>query len=130
MKILIERHFFCSEYVIGRCYIDDAYFCDTLEPPATGVKHSCIPPGDYLVNLVWSPKFDSYKPRLEGVPHRSGILIHQGNSVKDTLGCILVGDNSFKGHLSWSRLVYCDLLEYMTNAVLHGDKIVVCITNV
>ena len=76
MEILIERHFSCREYVIGRCYVDDTYLCDTLEPPVAGVKHPCIPIGDYLVNLVWSPKFKSYKPRLEGVPHRSGILIH------------------------------------------------------
>ena len=130
MEILIERHFFCSEYVIGRCYVDDTYLCDTLEPPTTGVKHPCIPIGDYLVNLVWSPKFKSYKPRLEGVPHRSGILIHKGNSVKDTLGCILVGNNSFKGHLTQSSSAYCDLLEYMTKAVLYGDKIIVRITNV
>lgn len=130
MEILIERHFSCSEYVIGRCYVDDTYLCDTLEPPVTGVKHPCIPIGDYLVNLVWSPKFKSYKPRLEGVPHRSGILIHKGNSVKDTLGCILVGNNSFKGHLTQSSLAYCDLLEYMTKAVLYADKIIVRITNV
>lgn len=79
--------------------------------------------------MVWSPKFKSYKPRLEGVPHRSGILIHKGNSVKDTLGCILVGNNSFKGHLTHSSLAYCDLLEYMTKAVLYADKIIVRIIN-
>lgn len=130
MEILIERHFSCSEYVIGRCYVDDTYLCDTLEPPVTGVKHPCIPVGDYLVNLVWSPKFKSYKPRLEDVPHRSGILIHKGNSVKDTLGCILVGNNSIKGHLTQSGLAYCDLLECMTKAVLNSDKIIVRIINV
>lgn len=130
MEILIERHFFCSEYVIGRCYVNDTYLCDTLEPPTTGVKHPCIPIGDYPVNLVWSPKFKSYKPRLEGVPHRSGILIHKGNSVKDTLGCILVGNNSFKGHLTQSGLAYSDLLDCMTKAVLCDDKIYVRIMNV
>lgn len=130
MEILIERHFSCSEYVIGRCYVDDTYLCDTLEPPVTHVGHPCIPIGEYLVNLVWSPKFKSYKPRLEGVPHRSGILIHKGNSVKDTLGCILVGNNSFKGHLTQSSLAYCDLLECMTKSVLNADKIIVRIINV
>lgn len=130
MEIKIERRYFCSEYVIGRCYVGDTYYCDTLEPPTSGVKHPCIPCGDYLVNLVWSPKFKSYKPRLEGVPHRSGILIHSGNSVKDTLGCILVGVNSLKGHLTQSRVSYVDILECMTKSVLCGEKITVHIVNV
>lgn len=130
MEILIERHFSCSKYVIGRCYVGDDYLCDTLEPPEFGVKHPCIPVGCYLVNLVWSDELKSYKPRLECVPNRSGIFIHKGNSFKDTSGCILVGINSFKGHLTQSGLTYCDLLEYMTNAVLCGDKITVRIVNV
>lgn len=45
MEVLIKRHFSCSEYVIVRCYVDDTYLCDTLEPSVSGVKHSCIPVG-------------------------------------------------------------------------------------
>lgn len=130
MEIRIERHYYCSDYVIGRCYVGDTCFCDTLEPPTSGVKHPCIPCGDYLVNLVWSPKFKSYKPRIDGVPKRSGILIHSGNSVKDTLGCILVGVNSFKGHLTQSRISYLAILKCMTFAVKHDEKISLHIVNV
>lgn len=125
MVIKIERHYFCSEYVIGRCYVGDTYFCDTLEPPLHGVRASCILPGEYLVNLVWSPKFKSYKPRLENVPYRAGILIHSGNTVNDTLGCILVGDNSIKGRLTCSRTTYNDLLQLLTKAIIDGEKITV-----
>ena len=129
MEILVERHFYSSEFVVGRCYLGDTYFCDTLEPPA-GVNHPCIPEGEYPVNLIWSPRFNAYMPRLEGVPYRSGILIHKGNSVKDTLGSILVGTISFKGHLFQSSDTYGDIFEYMTTAVLHGDKIKVRVTSV
>lgn len=130
MEILIERHYSCSQYVLGRCYVGDICFCDTLEPPMFGVKHPCIPVGSYRVNLVWSPKFKSYKPRLESVPHRSGILINKGNSVKDTSGSILVGNNTFEGHLTQSSITYSDLFEYMTKAVLSDDEIIVRITRI
>lgn len=125
MEVTIKRHYFCSNYVIGRCYVGDILYCDTLEPPTFGVNHPCIPAGEYLVNLVWSPKFKRYMPRLANVPNRSGILIHYGNSVKDTLGCILVGSNTFKGHLSQSRDAFNDILHLMTDAVLSGNKIIV-----
>lgn len=130
MEIKIERHFFCNDYVIGRLLIGDSKFCDTLEPPTHGVSHPCIPIGEYLVNIVWSPKFKSYKPRLEDVPNRFGILIHSGNSVKDTLGCILVGDNSIKGGLMYSRATFNDLMEVILKNILYGHQVKVHIVNI
>lgn len=51
---------------------------------------SCIPIGRYKVKLHKSPKFGTtYK--VMDVPERSEILIHAGNTHKDTHGCILVG---------------------------------------
>lgn len=130
MEVIIKRHYFCSDYVIGRCYVGDTLLYDTLEPPTSGVEHPCIPAGDYLVNLIWSPKFKRYMPCLANVPNRSAILIHYGNSVKDTLGCILVGSNTFVGHLSQSRDAFDDILHLMTNAVLSGDKIIVHVEDI
>lgn len=50
-------------------------------------NHSCIPAGTYSALLHDSPKFgDSIW--LRGVPNRSEILIHAGNSVQDFDGCI------------------------------------------
>lgn len=65
----------------------------TLEDPIVARPGSkpCIPYGEYPVVLAMSSRYNRIMPRLEHVPGRSGILIHTGNTEKDTTGCILVG---------------------------------------
>ena len=53
-------------------------------------KISCIPSGTYLVKRHISPKFGQCF-KIQDVKGRSDILIHSGNVVNDTLGCVLVG---------------------------------------
>lgn len=51
---------------------------------------SCIPKGKYTIKHHQSPKFGTcYK--VINVPGRNEILIHAGNTHKDTHGCILLG---------------------------------------
>jgi hypothetical protein len=102
IKLLVKREFFAEVYTIGKLYVDGVYFCDTLENPVRpdGVKipnETAIPYGTYKVIVNFSPKFKRLLPRLLNVPMFDGILIHRGNSVKDTSGCILVGENKVKG---------------------------------
>jgi hypothetical protein len=65
----------------------------SLEDPwrdnAPGV--SCVPEGDYGLVYVMSNRLGHETPRLLNVPGRSGVLIHGGNTAKDTTGCLLVG---------------------------------------
>jgi len=71
----------------------------TLEHPDLGNRPrvSCIPEGVYSIRLVNSPKFGLVPAVRDGrdftkhVNGREHILIHSGNTVADTLGCILVG---------------------------------------
>ena len=70
---------------------------------------TAIPRGTYKITLdVQSPKYKNrnqykfckgYLPRLLEVPGYDGILIHIGNYIKDTYGCILVGENKVKGQV-------------------------------
>ena len=53
-------------------------------------KVSCIPTGTYLIKRHISPKFGQCF-KIQDVKGRSDILIHSGNVVSDTLGCVLVG---------------------------------------
>lgn len=54
-----------------------------------------IPAGEYDVLLTYSPKFYAKRPLVfnkEVLPSRA-IRIHEGNSVKDSQGCILIGNS-------------------------------------
>lgn len=106
MRLLLTRVFFLPDRTIGRLFIDDIYFCDTLEDKNRDINHNgkfdneeskvygetCIPFGEYEVKVTYSPKFKRELPILLDVPNFEGIRIHRGNYIKDTLGCILVGD--------------------------------------
>ncbi|MEY9375947.1 DUF5675 family protein [Rhizobium leguminosarum] len=56
---------------------------------------SCVPAGTYrCIPHGWEMGTKVSKPRtweLVGVPGRSAVLIHVGNTTKDTEGCILAG---------------------------------------
>ncbi len=63
---------------------------------------SCIPVGEYECVEHDSPKFGSTY-LVKGVPSRSHILFHAGNTSVDTEGCILIG-SSFNPNLGGSGI--------------------------
>ena len=111
-------------------------FCDTLEPPRRNLLNggkwdkrlkvkgmTAIPEGRYLMRFTYSPKFGKRLFQLMDVPLFDGIRIHSGNSVKDTQGCILVGNNTKVGRLENSRAVLFKL-EMMLKGFQGPDDLV------
>lgn len=83
-----------EDCTIGDLYVNGELFCNTLEDVYREEKianETCIPYGNYDIIINMSPKYKRLMPRLLNVPNFDGILIHSGNTVKDTSGCILVG---------------------------------------
>lgn len=131
MKLLLKRIYLGENYTIGKLYIDGVYFCDTLEPPVVDKDksgkfegdekkvygHSAIPYGIYKVVITLSSRFRRWLPLLLNVPHFEAIRIHSGNTVEDTHGCILVGQNKIKGQVVNSRSTEIELMK-----VLKGQK--------
>lgn len=136
MKLLLKRIAKKSTYTIGKLYIDGQYFCDTLEDRDRGLtsemslkeinqikipKETAIPVGTYLVTLdVISPKYSLNQfyvknankgrvPRLLNVKGYEGVLIHCGNTSKDSAGCILVGENTKVGMVLNSKETFIKL---------------------
>ncbi|WLQ13320.1 DUF5675 family protein [Hahella aquimaris] len=66
---------------------------------------SCIPAGVYEATFMERSSSGKYRNVywLRDVPNRTGILIHHGNVVADTRGCLLIGDR--RGWLAGERAV-------------------------
>ena len=117
MKLTLKRIALRPTYTIGKLYIDDVYFCDTIEDTVrdtnkngkfdNGEKkvHSktAIPYGTYEIKWTYSPRFKKYTPQLMNVPSFEGIRIHAGNTSADTEGCLILGENKQVGKVLNSR---------------------------
>lgn len=136
MKLLLKRIAKKSTYTIGKLYIDGEYFADTLEDKDRGLTQdmdledilrikvygeTAIPTGTYRIDMnTISPKFKDrswakpYKgkiPRLLDVPGFDGVLLHPGNTANDSLGCVLVGNNTQVGKVLNSQAVFKRLMQ-------------------
>lgn len=131
MNITLNRIAKKAKYTIGKLYINDQYFCDTLEDTDRGLTQSmteqqikskkvygetAIPTGTYKVIISYSNKFKKQMPLLLNVPGFAGIRIHSGNTEKDSLGCILVGKNKAVGKVLESRDTYSKLFSILQEA--------------
>ena len=123
MKLKLVRKYKCPSYTIGHLYINNKYFCDTLEDKVRQldsiedkIKHkTAIPEGKYKVVVTMSPRFKRLLPLLLNVPFFEGIRIHRGNDENDTSGCIIVGENKIKGKVINSTYYEKKLVELIKN---------------
>lgn len=134
MKLTLERDTFDVLGTRGVLFVDGAFFCNTLEPClGTSLKYgkygrgACIKPGTYSIDLHYSSKFKRYMLTLCAVPMRSGILIHSGNIVEHTEGCILVGTLR-SAHLVDSRLTLDSLFDKVLS-VIGKEPVTITIKN-
>lgn len=91
--IFLDRFRSNEEGTFGMLVYEGEPLCFTCELPWKENKRkiSCIPTGVYKCSSYSSIKFPKAWA-VAGVPNRDNILIHQGNTIKDLLGCICVGD--------------------------------------
>lgn len=143
MKLLLKRIARKKDYTIGKLFIDDKYFCDTIEDTDRGLNQSmsvatinskkvphktAIPTGTYKITLdVVSPRLskkDFYiknankgrVPRILNVPGFEGVLIHTGNTQDDSSGCLIVGQNKVVGKVINSANTFIELYKMLQKA--------------
>lgn len=154
MKIVIKREFYRKTYTSGKLYIDNKFFCWTLEDKDRGLTQDMtigeiqskkiygetgIPKGTYKVTLdVVSPKFSQYPfytevckgklPRLLDVKGYEGILIHVADGPKkDKLlyGCIGIGERQADDSLANGKAVFKTFYSLLESAKKHGEDITI-----
>lgn len=154
MKLLLDRKWKKETYTIGILYINGIRFCETCEDkdrhltqdmPLSKIKEvkiaavTAIPTGTYTIDMnTISPKYSlkpwyvsnchgARMPRLLNVPGYSGVLIHPGNTAKDSEGCILPGRNTAVGMVTDSKNTFLKLYNKMYEAYKKGEKIEITI---
>lgn len=151
MELLVERKWKKQSYTISNLSINGKWFSNVLEDTDRGLDDSmstskilsikkpsitAIPTGTYEITLdVLSPRFCTspfYKevcngklPRLLNVKGFEGVLIHAGNTDKDTAGCLLVGYNKEKGKILDSKNTFKTLYNLLKKAKDKGEKITI-----
>ena len=151
MELIVERKYKKQSYTIGNLYVNGKFFSNTLEDVDRSLDSSmsvakirelkkpsitAIPRGTYEITLdIISPKYSTnsfYKqvcngkvPRLLNVKGFEGVLIHAGNTDKDSAGCLLVGLNKVKGQVINSRETFKELYKLLKDKHDKGEKITI-----
>lgn len=140
MKLKLERTWKKETYTISKLYVNGKPFCDVIEDKDRGLSQhmpleelkkkkvygkTAIPTGTYSVIMTYSPKFKKRLPLLLSVPCYEGVRIHPGNTAKDSLGCILPGENKQKGMVLNSRYWTNKLIGKIENAIANGEQVTI-----
>jgi len=94
MELVLKRISMKPEFTQGVLLNDKGIgFALTLERPWINniMNISCIPAGEYVCNRYTSSRY-SNTFQVVDVPNRTYILFHSGNTISDSAGCIMIGE--------------------------------------
>lgn len=143
MRLTVFRVRFHETRTVGQLYIDNDFFCFTLEDkmrelPGYPVEtwkvqdETAIPTGNYKITLEESPRFGPDTLTINQVPGFKGIRIHAGNTEHHTEGCIILGyrlndDGTIR--FGSTRPAVSDLKNKVRQAIAYGQEVWLEIVN-
>ena len=134
MKLKLVRETKTEVSTIGRLFVNEKFFCYTLEDKDRGLKQTdsllfintkkifgvtAIPSGNYELIVNLSPKFKRMLPRILNIKGFDGVLMHRGNTANDSLGCIILGYQKGENAIFDSTKAENDLVNLL---LLHKDE--------
>jgi hypothetical protein len=143
MELHNYRYNFKDQFTQGLLHINKNFECYTLEDEIREVKvwgETAIPAGRYQIKLRTEGKMhEQYKVKfpafhvgmlhITGVPNFEYILIHIGNTDKDTAGCLLVGNDVEASALEESTKAYEKMYRQVIVPLLKGEEVWITYTN-
>ena len=140
MELTLTRNVHSNDYTLGELRIDGRHGCYTLEDEFRTVKvygETRIPAGVYDIKLRkvggfhqrylkrFGALFHKGMLHLQNVPGFEYILIHIGNSDKDTAGCVLVGCtmDPVRGRIGGSEIAYRRIYPKVLKALQKGERV-------
>lgn len=118
--IRIERFQKTPNSTIGKISVNGLFICYCLELAwkNNAPRISCIPTGQYPVVFRDDPgsKYKYLHLHVRNVPGRQWILVHRGNTAKDTLGCILPGLSFRTDFVGESSIAFRKLMNTLEGA--------------
>jgi hypothetical protein len=147
MQIKVQRILSNKEESLGIMYLNGVPFCWVLEDQKQAVKvkgETRIPEGEYEVKLrTVGGHHESYAKKypaihkgmleLQNVPGFQFILIHIGNTDKDTDGCLLVGEMPVLGEklsITQSTAAYERFYKRVITCIEAKEKVTVKIEDI
>ena len=140
MKLTVLRYFDNGKATAGLLFIDGKFECYTLEDEFRVEKvmaETRIPEGIYEIKLRTEGTHHlKYKERfpqdhvgmlhVTNVPKFEYILIHIGNTEKDTAGCLLVGNSTNVSNvISDSGAAYISMYKKVAPELKKGNKVTI-----
>lgn len=132
MKLILKRKTEINSTVLGELFINNKFFCYTLEDKIREVKikhETCIPEGIYKVILTLSQRFKVVLPLLLNVPNFAGIRIHAGSTIASTSGCIIVGSSILGERLLHSKTTLEQLMIRLKQALRNKEEVTIEVIN-
>ena len=134
MEINVARLWKSDEAITGTFSVDgqQKYFSLELPELFEGQPNvpfnTCIPPGTYPVERLWSDHWNTMMPHVVNVPGRSEIEIHIANFPHDLLGCMGIGMKRLSGtEIGESGAAFEEFDNDFENAIAAGEVVTISI---
>jgi hypothetical protein len=144
MELDLYRDPTVNETTFGDLYVNQSYECLTLEDAIREIigvpveqwkvqNDTAIPSGTYLITIEDSKRFGPETITINNVPGFTSIRMHGGTDIKDTEGCIIVGDKQDWDKMTISGAKFNHVLERLKGkirfALNAGEQVVINVIN-